>query len=75
MKQRLDNIDAVLKAPEMSQANLVSVQVYLTDVAKFQQMNAVYTTYFKDPGSTRTAVVVAGLVGRGKIEITVTAKK
>jgi 2-iminobutanoate/2-iminopropanoate deaminase len=75
VKQCLDNIDAVLKAAGMSEANVVSVQVYLTDRNKFQQMNAVYTTYFKDPRPTRTTVVVAGLVGPGNIEITVTAKK
>jgi 2-iminobutanoate/2-iminopropanoate deaminase len=75
VKQCLDNIDAVLKAAGMSQANVVSVQVYLTDRAKFQQMNAVYTSFFKDPRPTRTTVVVAGLVGPGNIEITVTAKK
>jgi 2-iminobutanoate/2-iminopropanoate deaminase len=75
VKQCLDNIDAVLKAAGMSEANVVSVQVYLTDRSKFQQMNAVYTTYFKDPRPTRTTVVVAGLVGPGNIEITVTAKK
>jgi 2-iminobutanoate/2-iminopropanoate deaminase len=75
VKQCLDNIDAVLKAAGMSQANVVSVQVYLADRAKFQQMNGVYTTYFKDPRPTRTTVVVAGLVGPGNIEITVTAKK
>jgi 2-iminobutanoate/2-iminopropanoate deaminase len=74
VKQCLDNIDAVLKAAGMSQANVVSVQVYLADRSKFQQMNAVYTTYFKDPRPTRTTVVV-GLVGPGNIEITVTAKK
>jgi 2-iminobutanoate/2-iminopropanoate deaminase len=75
VKQCLDNIDAVLKAAGMSQANVVSVQVYLADRAKFQQMNAVYTSYFKDPRPTRTTVVVAGLVGPGNIEITVTAHK
>jgi len=75
VKQCLSNIDDVLKAAGMSQANVVSVQVYLTDRAKFQQMNAVYTTYFKDPRPTRTTVVVAGLLGPGNIEITVTAKK
>src|SRR5207302_620882 len=42
VKQCLDNIDAVLKTAGMSQANVVSVQVYLADRAKFQQMNAVY---------------------------------
>jgi 2-iminobutanoate/2-iminopropanoate deaminase len=53
----------------------VSVQVYLTDAATFQRMNAVYTKFFKEPRPTRTTVVVAKLVGPGNIEITVTAKK
>jgi len=75
MKQALKNIDAVLKAGGMSPDNVVSVQVYLTDVATFAQMNAVYQAYFKDPRPIRTTVVVAKLVGQGHIEITVTARK
>lgn len=75
MKQCLNNIGAVLKAAGMSPANVVSVQVYMTDRSKFQQMNAINTNYFKDPRPTRTTVVVGGLVGPGSIEITVTAKK
>jgi 2-iminobutanoate/2-iminopropanoate deaminase len=75
VKQSLDNIGAVLKAAEMSAGDVVSVQVYLTDVSTFERMNAVYKTYFKDPRPTRTTVVVAKLVGEGHIEITVTAKK
>jgi 2-iminobutanoate/2-iminopropanoate deaminase len=75
VRQCLDNIGAVLKASGMSPADVVSVQVYLTDVNKFQRMNAVYTSYFKDPRPTRTTVVVARLVGPGNIEITVTAKR
>ena len=75
VKQCLDNIGVVLKAAGMSPADVVSIQVYITDAAKFQRMNAVYTSYFKDPRPARTTVVVAGLVGPGSIEITVTAKK
>lgn len=75
VKQCLDNVGAVLNAAGMSPANVVSVQVYLTDAAKFQRMNAAYTSYFKDPRPTRTTVVVAGLLGPGNIEITVTAKR
>ena len=75
VKQSLDNIDAVLKAAGMTSADVVSVQVYLTDGALFQRMNAVYTAYFKDPRPARTTVVVAGLVGNGHIEITTTARK
>jgi 2-iminobutanoate/2-iminopropanoate deaminase len=75
VKQSLANIGAVLQAAGMSPADVVSVQVYLTDGSQFQRMNAVYTSYFKDPRPTRTTVVVAKLVGPGNIEITVTAKK
>ncbi len=75
VKQALDNVGAVLNAADMSPADVVSVQVYLTDAATFQRMNAVYTKYFKEPRPTRTTVVVAKLVGPGSIEITVTAKK
>ena len=75
VKQALDNIGVVLKEAGMAPENVVSVQVYLTDGDLFPRMNAVYTTYFKDPRPTRTTVVVAKLVGPGRIEITVTARK
>jgi 2-iminobutanoate/2-iminopropanoate deaminase len=75
VKQALDNIDAVLKAAGMTSADVVTVQVYLTDVALFQRMNAAYTAYFKDPRPARTTVVVSRLVGDGHIEITTTARK
>lgn len=75
MKQSLDNISAVLKEAGMSLSDVVSVQVYLTDVALFDRMNTVYKANFKDPKPTRTTVVVSKLVGPGHIEITVTARK
>jgi len=75
VKQCLENIGVVLSAAGMSPTDVVSVQVYLTDATKFQRMNAVYTSYFTDPRPTRTTVIVAGLVGPGNIEITVTASK
>jgi 2-iminobutanoate/2-iminopropanoate deaminase len=75
VQQSLDNIDAVLKAAGMSREDVVSVQVYLTDLNDFQNMNKVYAAHFKDPRPTRTTVGVAGLVNGGHIEITVTARK
>jgi 2-iminobutanoate/2-iminopropanoate deaminase len=75
VKQSLENIGAVLKAAGMTPADVVSVQVYLTDQALFERMNTVYTSYFKDPRPARTTVVVPKLVGPGHIEITVTARK
>jgi len=75
VQQSLNNIDGVLKAAGMSREDVVSVQVYLTDLNNFQRMNAVYAAHFKDPRPTRTTVGVAGLVNGGHIEITVTARK
>ena len=75
VKQALDNVGAVLKAGGMSPADVVSVQVYLTDAETFERMNAVYKAYFKEPRPTRTTVVVAKLIGEGHIEITATARK
>jgi 2-iminobutanoate/2-iminopropanoate deaminase len=75
VKQSLENIGAVLTEAGMSSADVVSVQVYLTDAALFDRMNTVYKGYFKDPRPTRTTVVVSKLVGQGHIEITVTARK
>ena len=75
VKQTLDNIGLVLKEAKMCFGDAVSVQVFLTDMTLFQRMNAVYTTYFKEPRPVRTTVGVAKLVGTARIEITVTAHK
>ena len=75
VRQALANIGAVLKAAGMSPADVVSVQVYLTDGTLFDRMNAVYTSFFPQPRPARTTVVVAKLVGPGHVEITVTARK
>ena len=75
VKQSLSNIAAVLSEAGMSLADVVSVQVYLTDGALFDRMNTVYKATLPDPKPTRTTVVVAKLVGAGHIEITVTARK
>jgi 2-iminobutanoate/2-iminopropanoate deaminase len=75
VKQTLENIGLVLKEAGMTFDNAVSVNVYLTDMELFQKMNGVYTTYFKEPRPVRTTVGVAKLVGKARIEITVTASK
>jgi 2-iminobutanoate/2-iminopropanoate deaminase len=76
VKTCLDRIGIILKAAGMSFQDAVSVQVYLTDMDLFARMNAVYTTYFKDPRPARTAVGVTRLaVAKARIEITVTARK
>ncbi len=73
VKACLDNIDRILKEAGVTPASAVAVQVYLTDMDLFDRMNKVYMTYFPEPRPARTTVGVAKLVGKSRIEITVTA--
>jgi 2-iminobutanoate/2-iminopropanoate deaminase len=76
VKTCLDRIGIILKAGGMSFQNAVSVQIYLTDMDLFGRLNAIYTTYFKDPRPARTTVGVTRLASaKAHIEITVTARK
>jgi 2-iminobutanoate/2-iminopropanoate deaminase len=72
----LDRIGIILKAAGMKYQDAVSVQVYLTDMDLFARMNAVYTTYFKEPRPARTTVGVTRMaLPKARIEVTVTARK
>jgi len=76
VKTCLDRIGIVLKAAGMSFQDAVSVQVYLTDMDLFGRMNAVYTTYFRDPRPARATVGVTRLaLPNARIEISVIARK
>jgi len=76
VKTVLANIGIVLKAAGMDYKDVVSVQVYLTDMDLFPRMNAVYTTVFKEPRPSRTTVGVTKLaLPAAHIEVTVTARK
>ena len=75
VKTVLDRIGIILKAGGMDYADVVSTTVYLTDIALFQQMNGVYTTYFKTDRPARATVQVASLNGGAKIEIVAIARR
>jgi 2-iminobutanoate/2-iminopropanoate deaminase len=76
VRQVLDNIGIILREAKMNYVDVVSVQVYLTDMGLFQRMNNVYITYFKDQRPTRTTLGVSKLaVPEAHVEITVTARR
>ena len=60
----LDQIQAVLDQAGMTMDDLVSVQVFCSDVAYFGDFNAVYTSYFSDAPPAR-AFVGSGTLLRG----------
>ncbi|MCE9611182.1 MAG: RidA family protein [Chthoniobacter sp.] len=67
------NITGVLKANNMTFSNVVKVTVFLTDLANFAAMNAVYAKYFTEPFPARSTIQVAGLPRGSQVEIEVTA--
>ena len=75
VRNTLDRVGIILKAAGMDFSDAVNVTVYLTDIGLFQQMNEVYTTYFKANRPARATVQVAGLVRGSRVEISVTAAK
>src|SRR5438046_5440778 len=76
VKLVLDNIGLVLKAAGLTYKDVVSVQIYLTDMGLFPRMNAVYGKVFAEPRPTHTPVGVTKLgLPKARIEVTVTASK
>ena len=73
--QTFKRIGIILKAAGFDYSDAVDAKVYLTDISLFSRMNSVYTQYFKLDRPARTTVGVASLVGKARIEITVTARK
>lgn len=75
VRQALDNIGIILREAKMTYADVVAVQVYLTDMNLFPKMNGIYTTYFKTGRPARTTLGITKLaVPEAHIEITVTAR-
>jgi len=58
----LQNVKAIVEAAGATLADVVKVNVYLTDLGNFAAMNEVYRTVFSEPFPARTTVQ-AGLLG------------
>ena len=66
----LDNLRAVLEAAGSSLAQVLRTTVYVTDLALFARINAVYARYFESaPQPARATVQVAALPLGSQVEI------
>ena len=74
-KTVLENAGAILTAAGMSYADVVSGRVFITDAAKFQDMNTVYRTYFPKDPPARATVQAALTAPELVVEITMVAVK
>src|SRR5204863_74745 len=68
-KRVLDSVTAILKAENLTMANVVKTTVFLADFGDFQKMNEVYATYFKDNPPARSTVGVSTLPKNARVEI------
>jgi 2-iminobutanoate/2-iminopropanoate deaminase len=69
VKQVFDNIDAVLAASGVSNAALVSVRVYVTDIALWPEFNTLYANWLGSHTPARAVVPVPTLHYGFKIEM------
>jgi 2-iminobutanoate/2-iminopropanoate deaminase len=70
----LQNLGAILTAAGFAFQDVVQVQVFLTDLADFEAMNAVYATYFPAAAPpARATVQVAALPKNARVEVMVVA--
>jgi 2-iminobutanoate/2-iminopropanoate deaminase len=65
----LNNVDAVLRAGGSDLAHALKVTVYLTDMARFGEMNEVYKTFFSGSPPVRTCIEVGALPFGAEIEV------
>jgi 2-iminobutanoate/2-iminopropanoate deaminase len=65
----LANLQAVLKTVGRDLSHVVKVTVYLTDMADFAAMNAVYARHFDPPYPARSTVAVKALPLDARVEM------
>lgn len=58
-RQTLENLKSLVEAAGLTLADVVKTNVFVTDVGKFAEMNAVYREYFAEPYPARSTVGIA----------------
>jgi 2-iminobutanoate/2-iminopropanoate deaminase len=69
VRQIFKNFAALLAAAELSFADVVKCNIYLTDVSNFQIFNEIYASHFADPFPARTTIGIADLPLGAKVEM------
>ena len=65
----LNNVRSVLESAGSSLEQVVKTTVFLTDMAQFAEMNAVYAEFFTADFPARSAIQVAALPKGGIVEV------
>ena len=70
-----NNLFDVLESVNLTSDNVVKVNVYLTSMKYFEEMNKVYEKQFSEPYPARTTVAVLELPLGADVEIELVAKR
>lgn len=73
-RQAMENLRAVLAEGGLDFPDVVQTRIYVTDLADFDAVNAVYGEYLQEPYPARATVQVAGLPKGARVEIEMIAK-
>ena len=73
-RQVMKNLKAVLAAAGCSFSDVVKATIYVTDLANFQTLNALYGEAMGDHRPARSTVQVAGLPAGAEVEIDLVAR-
>lgn len=74
-RQALLNLKAVVEAGGSNFDKVIKTTVFITDMAQFGDINAIYSEFFKEPYPARSCVQVAALPKGVSIEIEAIALK
>lgn len=71
----MKNIQAVLKAADMTFDHIIKTTIFLTDMNDFATVNTVYAQYFTQEPPARSTIAVSALPKGVNVEIEVVAHK
>jgi 2-iminobutanoate/2-iminopropanoate deaminase len=74
-ERALMNLVAVLKAADMSMADVVKTTIFLADLTHFSTVNEVYSRFVVEPAPARSTVQVAALPRGALVEIEAIARR
>jgi 2-iminobutanoate/2-iminopropanoate deaminase len=74
-EQVLKNLRHIVEAAGYEPSNVVSTDVFLTDIGQFASFNRIYGAFFCDHKPARAVVEVKGLPRGAQVEIKCTAYK
>jgi 2-iminobutanoate/2-iminopropanoate deaminase len=68
-RQALENVKHIILAAGCKMNQVVSVDIYISNLSNFSKLNELYKDFFEDPLPARAVVEVSGLPKRASVEI------